>query len=314
MKWNSFHIFYHDQNRWDHFLIYLYKRLIDIYGKNTLPSFFFIRYWEGGPHLRFRVRNMGEINKDKFVRSIADFFLEFPSEIEVNKSEFYNQYQMLLDNHEDREWYPNHSIQELAYIPETRRYNGETMLQLSESQFEFSSRYVIKFLEVNNPDLKRKYNHGLYILSYMVRSMKLSRQLQIDFLRSYCIATLQTYVPEEIEKYLQSYRLKLENNDLGKAISKYWSNNSNILYKQYTNFTEQIIESVKQNNFVFNDIKLKSIEELDVYSHAIIQLYWSWIHMFLNRLGVSPLMEAELTFLLSNSLNTHPIKEQKYEI
>ncbi|WP_299095442.1 thiopeptide-type bacteriocin biosynthesis protein [uncultured Metabacillus sp.] len=308
MGWDSFHIFYHDQSRWDQLLIYIYKQLKTIYN-HKIPSLFFIRYWEGGPHIRLRIKDMEEFQKDKLVNSIYYFFDKFPSEREFKKNEFYKQYKMLTINQEDLLWFPNHSIQEIPYTQEIERYNGEKMMQLSELQFEFSSRYVFEFLESTVPDLQRKYNHGLYLLSYMTRSMNLSEQQEIDFLRSYCIATLQSYVPEDIERYLKTYQLKLQESNLSIAVKKYWSENSNLIINQYTSFTNEIIKSVRQDEFSFNEIRINSLEKLDVYSMAKIQLYWSWIHMFLNRIGLSPLTEAELTFLLSHSLNIRGVKK-----
>ncbi len=79
---------------------------------------------------------------------------------------------MLISSDENLDWYPNNSVQEIPYIPEVERYNGNEMMTLSELQFEYSSRYVLEFLQATKPNLERKYNHSLYILSQIVRSMK----------------------------------------------------------------------------------------------------------------------------------------------
>ena len=89
---------------------------------------------------------------------------------------------------------------------------------------------------------------------------------------------------------------------LNDAVKKYWSDNSNPIYKQYSIFTEEVNRCVINEDFNFNNINIQTIEKLDKRSLAVMQLYWSWIHMFLNRIGISPLMESELTFLLSHSL------------
>ncbi|MDA3130699.1 thiopeptide-type bacteriocin biosynthesis protein [Aliibacillus thermotolerans] len=301
MVWHSLHIFYHNQDKWDSLLLHIYRQLK--YGFNKTPSFFFIRYWEGGPHIRLRIKNISDYEKDQLKNNIINFFHLHPSTVKIDKEHFYNQYKVLISSNEDLEWYPNNSVQEIPYIPEVERYNGNEMMALSELQFEYSSKYVLEFLQTTKPNLERKYNHSLYILSQIIRSMNLSLQHQIDFLRCYCIATLHSYAPNHVKDYLQLYMETYQKSRLNDAVKKYWSDNSNPIYKQYSIFTEEVNRCVINEDFNFNNINIQTIEKLDKRSLAVMQLYWSWIHMFLNRIGISPLMESELTFLLSHSLN-----------
>lgn len=199
MAWHSLHIFYHNQDKWDSLLLHIYRQLKN--GFNKAPSFFFIRYWEGGPHIRLRIKNINDYGEDQLKKNINNFFQLQPSTIEIDKKHFYNQYKVLISSDENLDWYPNNSVQEIPYIPEVERYNGNEMMTLSELQFEYSSRYVLEFLQATKPNLERKYNHSLYILSQIIRSMNLSLQHQIDFLRCYCIATLHSYAPNHVKDY-----------------------------------------------------------------------------------------------------------------
>lgn len=304
VSWESFHIFYHDQNKYDELLVLIYTGLKKVY-KHKLPSFFFIRYWEGGPHIRLRIENMNKDQKETFLQLMTEVLKSLDNTLQLDKKKYYNQYENLIKYTEDLPWFENKTIYEVPYKPEISRYNGKKMMQLSELQFCFSSRYTLEFLNTKNPNYEQKYNYGLFILFQLLRSMGLSLQQEIDFLRSYCIATLSTYKPDDVKRYLILFEKKLKTTNLLAFVQKYRNTQEDLIFKQYSEWTKQIRSAVGMEEFDYNNIQIKTLDPMDKQELAIGQLYWSWIHMFFNRLGLSPLIEAEFSFLLSHTLNQY---------
>ncbi|MFC4767671.1 thiopeptide-type bacteriocin biosynthesis protein [Effusibacillus consociatus] len=305
MGWHSYHVFYHDQEKWDRLIVEMFHELNRKWEKRPFPPFFFIRYWEGGPHLRWRFRDLDKEQQRDVLETVESFFVAHPSTVMVSKDEYYKQYQVLTDKSRELDWHPNQTIAQMEYQPEVERYNGEKMMALSEVQFEFSSRYVIKLLSTNSVSLQQKYNIGMQSIAYMVKSLGLNCQQEIDFLRSYCLSTLQTYQPQSVEAALYQFEEILVKNSavMQEVVRYYWSEQAdNSFYRQYQAFAGEVAEAVERGEFVPNGVKIPSIVEWDDKATALGQLYWSWIHMHCNRWGISPIMEAQITFLLSRSL------------
>ncbi|UII30241.1 thiopeptide-type bacteriocin biosynthesis protein [Fulvivirga ulvae] len=129
---------------WEEFLINGVKPLIDQVMENQMADqYFFIRYWEKGPHIRLRFKGDRAILENKvkplLTEHVNNYFKNRPSERQDPE--------WLKDVPEQQQWYPNNSVQFIAYDPETERYGGEHALLVSERQFQASSEATLKIVE-----------------------------------------------------------------------------------------------------------------------------------------------------------------------
>lgn len=128
--WKSWHLFYAgDLNDLIAGPIHTYL--------NKNPNAFFIRYWEGGPHIRLRVQIEAE-HFEKVNQEIHQHFSIFLKEVEIQQG---------WEDH----WYPKGSIQQIPYEPETDRYAGELGLPISEEFFKKSSQNVALLMHESSP-------------------------------------------------------------------------------------------------------------------------------------------------------------------
>jgi len=147
-SWLSAHLFYNEP--WEKFLTQAVTPFVaQILTNGLAEQFFFIRYWEKGPHIRLRFKGNPEVLenqvKPKLVQYFLDYFQAHPSQRTdpTGLSEIPAAYQ----------WYPNNSIQFISYEPETERYGGEAGILIAESQFQASSEAVLAVMrEKNNWD------------------------------------------------------------------------------------------------------------------------------------------------------------------
>ena len=102
-------------------------------------QFFFIRYWERGPHIRLRFkgdrRRMEATIRPRLNQYFERYFSDNPSNREEPEG--------VASLPEDKQWFPNDSLQYIEYEPELSRYGGPVGLEISERQFQVSSDTVL---------------------------------------------------------------------------------------------------------------------------------------------------------------------------
>ncbi|MFG1698024.1 thiopeptide-type bacteriocin biosynthesis protein [Nonomuraea sp. NPDC049309] len=147
MSWVSVHVF--SQGPLDHMITELAGPLLGDDG-------FFLRYWEGGPHLRIRVKS----HPAEHVVARAEAYLrEHPSEAVIDPEEYARLAATLaaregLSGHTGR-LYPNDSVHLIPYRPEHHRYGTGRSLDAAERHFHESSRIALELIRSGLPPARR---------------------------------------------------------------------------------------------------------------------------------------------------------------
>lgn len=129
---------------WEQFLVEAVKPFVEsILDAGLAEQFFFIRYWERGPHIRLRFKGdkvfLEKELKPKLNSHFLNYFGANPSpQIELD---------WVHKLPSEQSWFPNNSIQYIPYEPEIERYGGPTGILIAERQFQFSSRIVLDVIE-----------------------------------------------------------------------------------------------------------------------------------------------------------------------
>ena len=148
MEWNSLHLFIHDLNYHNNFLITKLKPLIEILKqKDLLEKYFFIIYWQGGNHIRFRFKSKN------------------PEIVEEKLKECFNQYLMTYE--------PKHVMSEKVYLdtPEYDRYGGKEAIEYSENIFECSSEYALKIREITAGNFNQRIIIALDLFAVAISNL-----------------------------------------------------------------------------------------------------------------------------------------------
>lgn len=140
--WLAAYLYYGEP--WEPFLIETVKPFVDKIMENQWAhQFFFIRYWERGPHIRLRFKGNAETMEKQVKPQLDDHFLksfrEHPGKRETP------EYVETLPP--EQQWFPNNSVQYIDYEPEVERYGGPTGILIAENQFQASSRTVFSVIE-----------------------------------------------------------------------------------------------------------------------------------------------------------------------
>lgn len=271
--WTSKHIFIHDYKLVD---VFLKENLLPLINRCALDKWFFIRYWQGGPHIRLRYKIKEMQVKHDFEKELEDTLRDFQLEYQNEKfSEVsYDDRVVQLEGVKDLKVYPNFSIQDILYVPEVARYGGEEAVSFTEELFSYSSElasYVIQ--EIAWP--KR------YIIAFdvMFYSYKMAEKLGIAparevFFSNYNQVWSSFKDREELSKIQGLLQTRLEQLENKESIPK--------VYNKY-------FESME------NNLKL-IMEHQNVYTkETMYYILISHIHMLNNRLGLSPQNEYLLS-------------------
>ena len=163
VNWISLHLFYTDLNP---LLKDAVRPLISNLRKQCLiEQYFFIRYREGGPHIRLRL--LVKICNEEIVRQIATSFL----------NEYFNQNPSYRYKG-DLPMYPNNSVQFIEYVPETERYGGKHALKIAEEHFQTSSETVLQLMEKYEEwNLATAQGKAIELYLVFFRSINLPKEL-----------------------------------------------------------------------------------------------------------------------------------------
>lgn len=265
--WLSAHLFYAGN---PHLLL---NRLVSPLLQRTGHMAFFIRYWEGGPHIRLRIQVKKEEEHDLkmlLADDITAFFEAYPS------------------------LHRNNSLQFIAYQPELERYGNAQSMPWAERQFVASSAYALHHIR-NTPS----WDNSVSLLHAIRLNIGLLFALQEEpaFALHCCNNFIQAWSPrlfdpaksahEQQQHYtaLMQSRFDAYATALTTATAHLWDN-----IKAAT--AEPALQAfINSNRGVFRHYR-----DLGFDAAKYCSIIGSFMHMGHNRLGVSNLDEAYIMF------------------
>jgi hypothetical protein len=308
-NWLSIHIFYSEP--FDRILTDVLLPFVkDQISKGTINSYFFIRYWENGPHIRLRVKtkqkSLCEVLYAQFEKMIGSFFIQYPSERPETEA--------IRHLSVEKRWFPNNSIQKIPYIPELNRYGGERSMDIVEDQFMYSSRFVLE--EYSNRQICYEASMGLAIQMHLgfAKALKLNYKkagslfrlfseiwmprISIDthnISRESILAQFSTLYTSQKENLTAFMKPIFQNNDQ-QASNLLWNN----WIKPNRVFNNKLCELQEYGLIVAQWARSKYdfFNDLDDSEITRWKIYLSLIHMTNNRLGIKNKDESYIGYLI----------------
>lgn len=130
------------------------------------PSWFFLRYWQRGPHLRLRIRGLTDAEADAIEADLSDRLRRLeasvPESRRLDQRAFAHTVRALASAGEaagplDAGDLLPPGVHRAEYEPEHERYGGEGLIALSEDLFCHSSRIALRVCQA-----RTGRRHGLY--------------------------------------------------------------------------------------------------------------------------------------------------------
>lgn len=271
MSWRAMHVFYFDnQDR------LLKDDISEVLKKNNVNDFFFIRYWENGPHIRLRLKN---VDNDMFMRvmsEIENYINENKSEIELD-IRTYEEISDVLSEREgltyaDHRLENNNTVKECEYQPELQKYSGENGVVLAEKEFIHSSKVALAVVQLNLKQTLKYIFSGVFACD-IANALFESNNQKHEFFKQYVEYWL-SFGERKTDIAFNNFSQKIQTMSLNEDVIIY-------IQKYYDEFNNQ--EFHKKLN---EELK-STINENDIKRFG-----FNFVHLFNNRIGITPAEEA----------------------
>ncbi|MEM8907428.1 MAG: thiopeptide-type bacteriocin biosynthesis protein [Bacteroidota bacterium] len=326
-QWLSAYLYYNEP--WETFLVEAVAPYIKTAMQTGIAEqYFFIRYWDRGPHIRLRFKGAaGAVNR--ILRpNLEEHFLSYFDSKPSQRTD--PNYPPSFPEH--FKWIPNNSVVFVPYEAEIRRYGGPEAIHLAELQFQASSDVALHslerrfrnwsyddalglaiklhliFVDAMRMDLSEAmaFFHFLYH-NWLPRSFryyhkKLSRA---DYLRQ---------AQEVTEAFAQSFDLQKANlipfhqalwealktgDEFEEATLNQWRQSNQSIREQLGKLAEQgqLVDRPSEEEYA-----LLNNSVLDQLKLLCWSIYGDYFHMTNNRLGILNRDEGFVAYLMMESL------------
>lgn len=253
-----------------------------------IERFFFIRYGEGGPHIRFRINFVNtealDQNKCGIIQKLIDFI----------KTNSFNYQQF------------SQSVLEFKYEPEYKRYGGPHGIIIAEQIFHSSSLHTLKLIKSPEWNYSKALHSALSMNFIMiVELIGHSKEIYDFYLSSFNMWFPYTcYNPEvkALDMTMKENRLKEFNYLFNTAQSWLLPLIGNLVKKKYLyshdSLWNQEIRIIKSKMIIQQKEMSKTVKKKETL-HSI---YDGYCHMNNNRLGIRNADESLISFFVLQSL------------
>jgi len=307
--WRAWHIFFGSTGILDRMLIDGVQPEVRSLGGSV--GFFFLRYWENGPHIRARFRGLSD---DRFT-ALGERLRRVAESIAASSPAAPEQPPAaLMGNEQFRpgviQFAPGKTV-EILYEPEYRRYGGRHGLALNEHLFDASSRLALSIIEktIDIPDRRTPIALALTAtaIGHVVRDS--------DGFASFLNAMKdqwRSFVPDHEASEEQARRVFSSAPDTIRAMIPIASaRNSSLppspLSEQWRrilvlHFSE--LRALAADGLLVHPLTGVPVENPGELELALQNIMLSQIHMLNNRLGILPQQEFVLASTLALALST----------
>lgn len=324
--WLAAYLYY--EQPWEEFLFSGLLPFVETaFAKGFAKQFFFIRYWERGPHIRLRIKGSSSILtselKPLLIQHFTSFFSQFPSTRIIPEA--------VDTKDESMPWFPNNTIQFIPYEPETERYAGETGLAISEEQFQASSKAVLSVIKKSKEwDYTKALGAAIQLHLSFASSMGMQSEEAAGFFHKVFFNWLPSAYSGFGRKNLSIKEIKNREATTLEAFDKTYEEQKEILLpfintvweglqeeaefeEEWLNTWIKELKEIKEALLVAKENRLLTIPQWFHYlessnftkdQQALWFLYDSYIHMTNNRLGIQNRDEGFLGYLLYKSFKT----------
>lgn len=287
--WKSYRVYYQFQPGYDGLILLLAEQLERLAATGRISKWFFLRYWEDGPHIRVRYLMDGELGEDELFDRVRAYIQCYPSIRKLSKEEYFQGHQfdgepMELQN---LDWYEEGEIISKPYEPEVERYGGTALMPLTESLFMESSRLAAGILELTaGSPFTRRLLTGMRVLEELAESLftRIPRLGEVQsFYRKSAESWQRLYQLGDMELITKLVRWCTAHPDWREPVDRLLLSGGN-----YGHLRTALLEGYA------------AIAAAEQNEQRVRSILYSHLHMLNNRCGISPEYEYALYRTLSS--------------
>lgn len=263
--------------------------------EDDYTSWFFIRYWDQeGPHIRFRI-----LPKDDSTSNKIRNYIETNSKIKIstysNETVYYRKPLIPIPTMTNT----STLVRQQTYIPEYGKYGGVKGIDIAEKLFHYSSEMVLQAIQ-------KEREEELFSRSYL--SIFLMEKLAKSVLKK----------QKKINRFLSDYFHywtggdSQEGGNFRKKISVAVDKRINSIDNKWTKMENEF----EKINFVNLHVKqfidaIKCAKQSNEVMTTEEDLFFHYMHMMNNRLGISTSEEAYISHIIYRKMNLNNLNNFK---
>jgi thiopeptide-type bacteriocin biosynthesis protein len=305
-KWDSLHIFYHDFSKVESLLLEaIHPKIVTLIEAGQLQQWFYMRYWEGGPHIRLRLLNASENALLEIKEEIEKYLQANKPELLLQKEDYYRNHK--FDGEEislqDLPWYENGEVASIEYVPELGRYGGEAAIVICEELFYRSSELTINILKLTGTERNKRMGISLDVMMLTALLLNIEKENLSEYFTNYSMYW-ERFV-DHLDKVTQGVQdaYSRQRNSLDKrliAIIDLVHEQSKAEHPLYSPWIQAVSKASHSFKELSKEYRLDSpytgqvAQTEEEIKRAIQSICFSQIHMTNNRMGVYPSEEFYL--------------------
>ncbi|MFJ5306834.1 lantibiotic dehydratase C-terminal domain-containing protein [Streptomyces sp. NPDC088350] len=314
-SWVSAHLFHHGDQ--DAAVVGVVRPAAERLRRAGLADgFFFLRYWEGGPHLRLRVLTSPE--HVQAVRSVieetaAEFYRTSPSRSSMTAQDYAESAPGLAELEQmtdyDTELHPDNSVAFIDYVPETEVFGTGRALEAVEKQLMTASALAVELIARGRTPGQRAMDAFAMLAANRTLFTGILPELayQTRFLVESGGGTGRLLESAEFEKHFDANKAHLR-----AGLEAVWASTRGVALPEASVASRWLTTTRDLNDTL---VELELLGELDAYptfeapadvlehiNHLVPQLIVErCAHLMCNRLGISLAQESHLRLLLTRT-------------
>lgn len=185
-RWHSLHVYRYPEQ--DLFLAHgVAPVLRPLRASGAVDRAFFLRYWQGGPHIRLRVRTDAAV-VDEIAGKLRGHLAEYPSDGTFDIAAFQEgqRYMARMEDSDPHEIVPTDTVLPAEYEPEYGKYGGHAGVAIAEDLFDASTTAVLGALAQLDGRSARRLGVAFDMMLRGLAAVGRSPAGMADFFAYYC--------------------------------------------------------------------------------------------------------------------------------
>lgn len=312
-EWWAVHIFLFDPQASESCLLDdIMPAVRDVVAGGMASDWFFIRYWEGGPHVRLRLADIARNDRELLLEALRLKVEERMSENAVTRDEYYGQHAFDGESVDidALPWYGDGRVVEIAYEPETVRYGGPQALRLSEGLFCVSSKLAIQILSATRSHFDKRMAAAFVLMLAAAAVAGRDAAGVFTFCRNYgsmwaryseqTRAVADSPPPQPSPGHLAAVASLVAGKGVSSAFAQNW-------YESLLGLRDGL-EQLGREGALISPMDGTVASTPERIEYAIVAILWSQVHMLNNRLAVMPAQEVLVARAVAAAAREHMLK------
>ncbi|MDT8999856.1 thiopeptide-type bacteriocin biosynthesis protein [Paucibacter sp. APW11] len=307
--WLAMHIYLSDPALNNAFLCeWMHPRIQALLQQNLAEAWFFVRYWEGGPHLRVRVKGLSASTRASLLDETREAAQRWLSPTPPSREAYYGAHGFdgAPVDKELLPWHGEGAVNVEDYEPEWVRYGGAEAMLINERLFERSSQLCVALIKASGDDIVKRLGLSLGMMAAIAQSISADVARMAEFFEHYAdywsrYSSQTRTLADQLDQNQQISAAELQR--LREQLRE--DSNSRSPQALMRSACQQAIRGLgglhEQGRLIL-PFDAQPTRNAGAHQAAIYNIISSQLHMMNNRLGLVPAQEIFLAKRLSTAL------------